>query len=461
MPGQSQAMPSPQMDGRYLHSPTPQRCPATHTAVRPAPCGPVQRLLSEPHTHPFMHLSFSTYYTLISAALVLLVGKFLVQKIKFLRDFNIPEPVAGGLVAAAALFTLHQVTGATFSFSSDLQSGFMLVFFSSIGLSANFSKLREGGRALVLFLLVIAVFIVVQNAIGIGLASALGLDPLVGLIAGSITLIGGHGTAGAWGQVLERDFGVQGAVTLGIACATFGLVIGGLIGGPLAKALITRNQLSTRSGQAHDNQAPLTEASPNAEFEYPDQNRLITANAAVETLALFAGCLAFAEFMTGYSQGKFFQLPTFVWALGAGVLIRNTLDYVFNIKVFDRAIDVFGNASLSIYLAIALLSLKLWELAGLAAPLMVILAAQTIAMGLYAAFVTFRIMGRNYDAAVLAAGHCGFGMGATPTAVANMQAITNQYGPSHKAFLIVPMVGAFFIDIVNAAMIQVFIKLLH
>ena len=195
-------------------------------------------------------------------------------------------------------------------------------------------------------------------------------------------------------------------------------------------------------------------------FESPRKTRLITTDATIETLALFAGCLAFAQLMTGVTAGMAFQLPTFVWALAGGVLIRNTLDYVFRFQVFDRAIDVFGNAALSLYLAIALLSLKLWELADLAGPLVVILAAQTVAMLVYVAGVTFRAMGRDYDAAVLCAGHCGFGMGATPTAVANMQAITNQYGPSHKAFLIVPMVGAFFIDLLNAVFLQTLIKLL-
>jgi ESS family glutamate:Na+ symporter len=416
-----------------------------------------------------MDIQFSTYYTLICAALVLLVGKFLVQKVRFLRNFNIPEPVAGGLIAALLSFALNIFFGYRLSFDGSLQTAFMLVFFSSIGLSANFSKLREGGKGLVVFLLVVVVFITVQNATGMALAKLMGLDPLIGLIAGSITLVGGHGTAGAWGAVLERDHGVQGAMTLGIACATFGLIIGGLIGGPLAKSLIQRHKLkghdadSTTGTPADDgatNEGMTGEvdaATPN--FEFPHKTRLITADATIETLALFAGCLAFAELMTGLTAGTALQLPTFVWALGGGVLIRNLLDYVFHVEVFDRAIDVFGNAALSIYLAIALLSLKLWELTGLAGPLVVILTAQTLVMALYAAFVTFRVMGRNYDAAVLAAGHCGFGMGATPTAVANMQAITNQYGPSHKAFLIVPMVGAFFIDLINAVAIQMFIKL--
>lgn len=401
-----------------------------------------------------MDIQFSTYYTLIFAAIVLLVGKFLVQRIRWLREFNIPEPVAGGLVAALISWGLNAAFDVRASFDTGLQTAFMLVFFSSIGLSANFLKLREGGMGLIVFLLVVVVFIGVQNSVGVALATALGLDPLIGLIAGSITLVGGHGTAGAWGAVLENDHGIPGAITLGIACATFGLVIGGLIGGPLAKWLIQRHGL--KHPQSTGDAGALEAGTPN--FEFPHKTRLITADAAIETMALFAGCLAFAEFMSQLTKGTALQLPTFVWALGGGVLIRNVLDYVFNFEVFDRAIDVFGNTGLSVYLAIALLSLKLWELAGLAGPLVIILGVQTLVMAAYAGFVTFRLMGSNYDAAVLCAGHCGFGMGATPTAVANMQAITNQYGASHKAFLIVPMVGAFFIDLVNAVAIQVFIN---
>lgn len=412
-----------------------------------------------------MQVTFSAYYTLILAVLVLLLGKLLVNRIRFLRNYNIPEPVAGGLVVAALIYALHLTMGWSFKFESSLQSAFMLVFFSSIGLSANFAKLRQGGSGLIVFLLVIAVFILVQNTVGISLATMLGLDPMIGLIAGSITLIGGHGTAGAWGSVMENQYGLTGATTLGMACATFGLVIGGILGGPLAKRLVTKHKLAKARSEADqliEGGPAVSEYSDVANFESPNKTpRLITADAAIETLALFAGCLAFAEFMTGITKDTVIQLPTFVWALGGGVVIRNVLDYIFGFKVFDRAIDVFGNAALSIYLAIALLSLKLWELTDLAAPLMVILAVQTVVMALYATFVTFRIMGKNYDAAVLAAGHCGFGMGATPTAVANMQAITNQYGPSHKAFLIVPLVGAFFIDIVNAFLIQAFIKFIH
>lgn len=408
-----------------------------------------------------MEFVFNGFYTLISAVIVLLLGRFLVNRIDFLKRYNIPEPVAGGLVAAVVSLLVHSVWGYSIVFSSELQTSFMLVFFASIGLSANFMKLKEGGTALIIFLICVASFIVVQNAVGMSLATLLGLDPLIGLIAGSITLTGGHGTAGAWGEILETQHGIQGALALGMASATFGLIIGGVIGGPLAKLLINRYSLAQpkTNAEIQNRDTHLEQNSDDlAPFENPHQVRLITADNAITTLGMFAACLAFAEFMTGFSKGTWFELPTFVWALGGGVILRNILESVLKIDIFDRAIDVFGNASLSLYLAMALLSLKLWQLADLAGPLVVILGAQTITMALYAAFVTFRVMGKNYDAAVLAAGHCGFGMGATPTAVANMQAITNMYGPSHKAFLIVPLCGAFFVDLINATVIQLMLK---
>ncbi|MFU0468168.1 sodium/glutamate symporter [Acinetobacter baumannii] len=408
-----------------------------------------------------MEFVFNGFYTLISAVIVLLLGRFLVNRIDFLKRYNIPEPVAGGLVAAVVSLLVHTFWGYSIVFSSELQTSFMLVFFASIGLSANFMKLKEGGTALVIFLICVASFIVVQNAVGMSLATLLGLDPLIGLIAGSITFTGGHGTAGAWGEILESQHGIQGALALGMASATFGLIIGGVIGGPLAKLLINRYSLAQAKTNAEIQQRD-THVEQNSDdlapFENPHQVRLITADNAITTLGMFAACLAFAEFMTGFSKGTWFELPTFVWALGGGVILRNILESVLKVDIFDRAIDVFGNASLSLYLAMALLSLKLWQLADLAGPLVVILGAQTLTMALYAAFVTFRVMGKNYDAAVLAAGHCGFGMGATPTAVANMQAITNMYGPSHKAFLIVPLCGAFFVDLINATVIQLMLK---
>ena len=407
-------------------------------------------------------IAVDPYYTLIVATLVLLVGRLMVDRIKFLQDFNIPEPVAGGLLAAVIIYILHASTGVSFAFDKGLQDSFMLIFFSSIGLSADFSRLKAGGVGLVLFLLVVSAFIVVQNIVGVGLAGALGLDPIIGLVTGSITLTGGHGTAGAWGKVLEEQHHIVGATDLGMASATFGLVLGGLIGGPVARKLVNKMGMkpSAKAAQAHD----TADTAIDDVFEHAHQRRLITANAAVETMALFAACLAFSALMTTPEVKSFlpswFTLPQFVWALLFGVLLRNFLTSAFKVNMFDRAIDVFGNASLSIFLGIALLNLKLWQLLDLALPMLIILAVQTAIMALYAYFATYRFMGKDYDAAVLAAGHCGFGLGATPTAVANMQSVTERFGPSHKAFLIVPMVGAFFIDFVNAFILTGFVNFL-
>ena len=402
------------------------------------------------------------YYTLIVATIVLLVGRLLVHKINFLRNFNIPEPVAGGLLAAVFIYLLYTATGISLEFNNSLQDAFMLFFFSSIGLSADFSRLKAGGRGLIIFLGVVALFIVVQNSVGVGLASALGQNPVMGLITGSITLTGGHGTAGAWGKILETDYGIKGATDLGMASATFGLVLGGLIGGPIARKLV--NNIGKKP--ISEEQSTDTVADNVVEvFENAIKQRLITSKSAIETMALFAACLSFSAIMVSPTVTAFFPerftIPQFVWALFFGVLLRNVLTRGFSVNMFDRAIDVFGNASLSLFLGIALLNLKLWQLLDLALPMLIILAVQTFVMCSYAYFVTFRLMGSNYDAAVLSAGHCGFGMGATPTAVANMQSITERFGPSHKAFLIVPMVGAFFIDFINAFILTTFISLLQ
>ena len=324
-----------------------------------------------------------------------LLGRWLVVKIRFLSDFNIPEPVAGGLLAGIVVFALNALFGLTFKFQGQLQTAFMLMFFSSIGLSADFSRLRAGGKPLVIFLFVVAAFIMVQNLVGVGMAAALGLQPLIGLVTGSITLTGGHGTAGAWGPVLESRYGISGATTLGIATATFGLVAGGLIGGPVAKYLIrkldrhklpqptrqTKVEAVAASQSLYSTRHTEGDTAPdNAMFDKPDEIRLITASSTIETLALFAGCMAFAGVMTTVAKGTVFELPTFVWALGGGVIIRNVLTHFFKFDMFDRAIDVFGNASLSLFLAMALLSLRLWELTSLALPVMVILAVQVCVM---------------------------------------------------------------------------------
>lgn len=390
------------------------------------------------------------YGTLVAASLVLLLGRGLVTRVGFLRSYNIPEPVAGGLVVAVLLLILR-----TFDievrFDTSLQTPLMLAFFATIGLSADLASLKKGGRIVGIFLLAVIGLLVVQNAMGIGLATLLGLDPLMGLLTGSITLAGGHGTGAAWGAVFSEKYGLASASELALASATFGLVLGGLIGGPVARLLIKRVQVSGCSAQ----QAPRLPKG----FEQPNKERSITPFSFVETLALIAVSLLAGNLLNGLLQGTAFELPTFVCVLFVGVMLRNGLSALGLYQVFEREVSVLGNVSLSLFLAIALMSLKLWDLAALALPIFIILAVQALVMALFAIFVTFRVMGSNYDAAVLAAGHCGFGLGATPTAIANMQAVTQRYGPSQIAFLVVPMVGAFFIDIVNVIVIKLYLTL--
>lgn len=395
-------------------------------------------------------LQLDVYSTLVAASLVLLLGRWLVAHIGFLRAYSIPEPVAGGLLVAALLVALRALAGTEVRFDPSLQAPLMLAFFATIGLNADFASLKKGGRVLGVFLLVVTALLVVQNAMGIALAKALGLDPLMGLLAGSITLSGGHGTGAAWGAVFSEKYGVASASELAIASATFGLVLGGLIGGPVARLLIKRVQVPG----AEQSQPRLPKG-----FEQPNQERMITAFSFIETLALLAISLQVGTFLSGFIQGTAFELPTFVCVLFVGVVLRNGLSALGWHQVFEREVSLLGNVSLSLFLAMALMSLKLWDLAALALPIVILLAAQALLMALFAIFVTFRVMGSNYDAAVLAAGHCGFGLGATPTAIANMQAVTQRFGPSPIAFLVVPMVGAFFIDITNAVVIKLYLAL--
>ncbi|WP_454904944.1 sodium/glutamate symporter [Aggregatibacter sp.] len=394
-------------------------------------------------------MNFNTYETLALAGFVLLLGYFLVKRISLLKNYNIPEPVVGGFLVAIILTMLYQGWGISFTFDTNLQTSMMLVFFSSIGLSANFARLIKGGKPLIIFVVAAGILIALQNMVGVAGSLLLGIDPAYGLIAGSVTLTGGHGTGAAWAKTFTEAFGLQGATELAMACATFGLVSGGIIGGPVARHLLKK---------MHRDESPENEDNSDIQeaFEHPTFQRKINTRSLIETITMLACCLLIGQFLDAQTKGTALALPTFVWCLFTGVVIRNTLTHIFKFNVADAAVDVLGNVGLSLFLAIALMSLKLWQLAGLALPVMVILAVQVVLMAAFAIYVTYRMMGKDYDAVVLSAGHCGFGLGATPTAVANMQAITSRFGPSHKAFLIVPMVGAFFIDLVNAALLKGF-----
>ncbi|MFD1554511.1 sodium/glutamate symporter [Paraburkholderia silviterrae] len=407
-------------------------------------------------------MNVDVYGTLVAASLVLLLGNRLVAALPLLRKWTIPEPVAGGLVAALAVFGLHSFAHVDVRFDVSLQTPLMLAFFATIGLNAKLASLKSGGPMLARFLAVVVGLLVLQNVIGIGLAYALGADPLFGLLGGSVALSGGHGTGAAWGKVFTERHGLQSATEAAIACATFGLVMGGILGGPVAQRLIKRlgrgdPAAARAAGAGTDHRAPAAEPGPQA-FEEPQAEQPTTAAAFIETLTLIAVSLAAGNVLARWLTGTAFELPAFVCVLFVAVLLANGLA-VLGLPAIEHAVALIGNVSLALFLAMALMTLRLWDLAALALPVFTILLAQTVLMVLYASFVTFRVMGSNYDAVVLAAGHCGFGLGATPTAIANMQAVTARFGHSHLAFLVVPMVAAFFIDIANAIVIKLFLAL--
>jgi ESS family glutamate:Na+ symporter len=397
-----------------------------------------------------MLIELDVFGTLTAASLVLLAGRKLVASWRVLNTYSIPEPVVGGLAVALLFWLVHAAADVQIRFDSTLGPPLMLAFFACIGLNADLPSLLRGGRPLVLLLGVVLGFLILQNITGMGLAYVLGQPPLVGLLAGSISLSGGHGTGAAWGAVFADQYGLASAKEIAIAAATFGLVLGGVIGGPVARHLLAKVRM--KGGDTGTTEDPTP-------FEHPAEVRLITAPALIETLALISVCLLAGQYLARALAGTFLELPAFVCVLFVGVLLRNGLAAAGQYTVFERAVSVLGNVSLALFLAIALMSMRLWELSSLALPMLGLLVGQTALMAAYAIFVTFPVMGRNYDAAVIAAGHCGFGLGATPTAIANMQAVTDKFGNSALAFLVVPMVGAFFIDIANALVIKLFLLL--
>ena len=302
-----------------------------------------------------------TLATLVAATLTLLLGRKLVHSVSFLKKYTIPEPVAGGLLVALALLILKKSMGWEVNFDMSLRDPLMLAFFATIGLNANIASLRAGGRVVGIFLIVVVGLLVMQNAIGIGMASLLGLDPLMGLLAGSITLSGGHGTGAAWSKLFIERYGFTNATEVAMACATFGLVLGGLIGGPVARYLVKHS--TTPNGIPDDQEVPTA-------FEKPDVGRMITSLVLIETIALIAICLTVGKIVAQLLAGTAFELPTFVCVLFVGVILSNGLSIMGFYRVFERAVSVLGNVSLSLFLAMALMGLKLWELASLALPML-------------------------------------------------------------------------------------------
>ncbi|MHC6529693.1 sodium/glutamate symporter [Vibrio proteolyticus] len=401
-------------------------------------------------------LSVGPLESFLIAISVLFLGHFINTKIPVLKKFNIPEPIVGGLIVAVLITALH-FQGVDLEFSLPLQNTFMLMFFSTVGLAANYTQLMKGGAKVFIFLGVASFYIIIQNGVGVSLATALGLDPLMGLIAGSITLSGGHGTGAAWSQTFTENYGLSNTLEIAMASATFGLIIGGIIGSPVAQKLIEKHEFESEYGRGVRTHERFPEVVTYNEYEEDK----VTAKKVIEVLFILLLCVTGAKYLEQWVSSfdiKWLMIPDFVYALFIGVFITNVLE-VSKVRTIDaETVDILGTVSLSLFLAMALMSLKLWNIFDLAVPFLIILAVQSVVLGLFAYFVTFKVMGSNYDAAVMSGGHCGFGLGATPTAVMNMGSLVNKYGPSPQAFMVVPIVGAFFIDIVNLIILQGYIS---
>jgi ESS family glutamate:Na+ symporter len=392
-------------------------------------------------------IELNMYQAIAVAVLMLLIGRMLVARIEFLRRYCIPAPVVGGLIFAIVHAALRGAGVLEFSMDTTLQTVFMTAFFCSVGYMAAFGELKKGGVGVVKFLLLAIIMCCIQDLVGGFGAKMFGLDGRLGLTMGSIPLVGGHGTAGSFGPFLE-EMGVANATTVAVASATYGLISGCMIGGPIAYSKIRKYNLKS-SGEAA---TATTEVAVDQDTGAMDEANLMNA-ALYIVIAVGAGTIVSAII------GKVLTMPAYIGAMIVGAIIRNVQE-ARGVKMPMGEMGALGNICLSLFLGLAMINLKLWQLIDLALPMIVILLIQTVIMWVYASYVVFNVMGRDYDAATISSGFCGFGMGATPNAMANMQAITNNYGPAPVAFMIVPLVGSLFIDFFNAAIITAFANFL-
>lgn len=393
-----------------------------------------------------MTFTFDMYQTLALAVIALMLGARIRKKVNFFERFCIPAPVIGGLVFAIISCILYVTGIIELSFDETLRTVCMVFFFTSVGFQANLKVLKAGGKSLAVFLAFVIILIIGQNAMAVGLAKILGIDPLIGMCTGSIPMVGGHGTAGAFGPVLE-DFGLTGATTVCTAAATFGLIAGSLIGGPIGNSLITKKDLLKT--------VVKEDASMLVEEEEKHERQFNMYAPAVFQIIIAVGIGTIVSWALSKTGMTF---PIYIGAMIVAAIMRNVSEYTGKFTIHMGEINDLGGICLSLFLGIAMITLKLWQLAELALPLIILLAAQTVFMFIFARFILFNAMGRDYDAAVISAGTCGFGMGATPNAMANMQAICDKYVPSVKAYLLIPLVGSLFADFINSLVITFFIN---
>ena len=392
-------------------------------------------------------LTLDMYQTLAMAVAVLYLGSFMKRRIKLLDTFCIPAPVVGGLIFSILSCILYSFGILEFAFDETLKNVCMVMFFTSVGFQANFKVLKSGGVSLLIFLVCVIGLIVAQNFAAVGISKLIGVSPLVGLSTGSIPMVGGHGTAGAFGPVLE-DLGIDGASTICTAAATFGLVVGSLMGGPLGRRLILKKDLLKTAVKA--------DSTVLDEDEKKHIRRVSMYAPAAYQLAIAMGIGTIISWLLSKTGMTF---PIYIGAMIAAAAMRNISEQSRKFRVHMGEINDIGNICLSLFLGIAMITLKLWQLASLALPMIILLAGQAVLIFVFVRFVVFNVMGRDYDAAVLSAGTCGFGMGATPNAMANMQAITDKFAPSVKAYLLVPIVGSMFADFINSLTITFFINM--
>ncbi|MBE1555797.1 sodium/glutamate symporter [Sporosarcina limicola] len=394
-----------------------------------------------------MTLVLDQITTVFLAVALLTLGMVLVKKVGFLQKFCIPAPVVGGLLFAALATVLKSLGWVEFLLDTSLQSLFMITFFTTIGLGASFKLIKLGGKLLVIYWLACGFLALIQNTIGVSMAYLFDLHPLIGMMAGAVSMEGGHGGATAFGETIE-GLGINSALSIGVAAATFGLVAGGLIGGPTVKYLITKHNLKP------------TDIDDGIGSPVGETEKQIQTDSFFTQILLITFCMALGTYLGGlFSSATGFVLPGYVGAMFVAVIVRNIVDKINPNTIDMKSIGLISDVSLGVFLSMALMSIKLWEIVDLALPLLAIVFVQVIFIVLFGVFVLFRLLGKNYDAAIMVAGFTGHGLGATPNAMANMAAVTERYGPSRQAFLIVPIVGAFLIDVFSIPIIIATINL--
>lgn len=398
-----------------------------------------------------MELKLDIFQTMALVTVVFYLGTYLRKKVRFLSKYCIPSPVVGGLLFSLVMLFFKVTNLATIVIDTTLQNLFMTAFFASVGFTASFKILKNGGIKVAIFLGVAVLLVISQDIVGATLAKVFNLNPLLGLCTGSISMVGGHGTAGSFGPLLE-ELGVNGATTVSFASATFGLVMGSFIGGFVAKNLIENYKLKTPK-ESKDHSIPLSDF-------HEDNQAVLCHHRLMNGSAYLFFAMGIGSIISNIIQDTGLTFPSYIGAMIAAAIIRNFCD-IRKLEIEEKEIEVIGNISLSYFLCIALMGLRLWELFDLALPLVVMLVAQSVLMAMFAYFITFRVMGKDYDALVFASASCGFGMGATPNAVANMDALSSKFGFAPTPYFVVPIVGALFVDFVNSAVITLFINILR